>query len=165
MRVADPNRVKFGTGALADNDVEKGRSLLRVDHASKDESKNSAGASWAARPPPQGLPDGRVTVPSSSGRSIERMKLGLIPLSVLVGFVALLWTRLQETHPNHVFQFQILAAFSIAGYFLTMRLIPVVSVMCVEKGDLWGKDINKIGDSKMYVTLEICLDFFFVYCV
>lgn len=80
------------------------------------------------------------------------MKIGLVPLSVLVAFVALLHTRLQETHPDHVFQFQILAALSIAGYFLALRLIPIVSVMCVEKGDLWGKDINKVGDSKVYAS-------------
>jgi hypothetical protein len=82
----------------------------------------------------------------------KRMKLGVVPLSVLVAFVALLHTRLQETHPDHVFQFQILAALSIAGYFLALKLIPTVSVMCVEKGDLWGRDINKVGDTKMFVT-------------
>jgi hypothetical protein len=58
--------------------------------------------------------------------------------------------RVQKTHPEHLIQFAGVAALSIGGYFLALKLIPIVKVMCVEKGGLYGFDINKNGKEKMF---------------
>jgi hypothetical protein len=70
-------------------------------------------------------------------------------LSLLVGFIGLLYMRVQQTHPEHSVQFAWVAFLSVGGYFLAQKLIPIVKVMCVEKGNLYGYDINKNGKEKV----------------
>jgi hypothetical protein len=56
-------------------------------------------------------------------------------------------------------QMALLAVLSLAGYFATLRLIPVVAVFCRDKGDLFGRDINKVISDKMYSSFRHCEGF------
>jgi UDP-N-acetylglucosamine--dolichyl-phosphate N-acetylglucosaminephosphotransferase len=49
----------------------------------------------------------------------------------------------------------LLAVLSLAGYFATLRLIPIVAVFCRDKGDLFGRDINKVISDKIPESLGI----------
>lgn len=47
-----------------------------------------------------------------------------------------------------------LAVLSLIGYFATLKFIPIVMVLCRDKGGLYGRDINKQISDKMYKTVE-----------
>ena len=40
------------------------------------------------------------------------------------------------------------AVISVASFYLTMWLIPIVMVLCLDKG-LFGRDLNKVSDDKV----------------
>jgi len=82
------------------------------------------------------------------------MAIGVIPLTILVAAIAVLYHRFQSVAPEHLFQFQILSILSVCGYFLTIRVIPTVMSKFVEH-KLFGRDINKNGTTPMYDILYL----------
>jgi len=51
-------------------------------------------------------------------------------------------------------QVALLAVLSIAGYILTLRMIPIVAAFCRDKGELFGRDINKVISDKMCASCD-----------
>lgn len=72
----------------------------------------------------------------------------LLPPSVLILSVALIYYRLLESSngdPTELFQFCFCAVVSFLGYTISITLIPKVKNIFIERGGLWGYDINKGG--------------------
>ena len=81
--------------------------------------------------------------------SYQFIGLSFFPILVALGT---LWFKVEDA-ATHV-QLLFVSVLSFIAFLGTFKLIPPVSELCV-KADLWGKDINKGGDGKVYVQL-IC---------
>eukprot|EP01125_Pyxidicula_operculata_P021396 TRINITY_DN8221_c0_g1_i1.p1 TRINITY_DN8221_c0_g1~~TRINITY_DN8221_c0_g1_i1.p1 ORF type:complete len:383 (-),score=37.66 TRINITY_DN8221_c0_g1_i1:331-1479(-) len=63
---------------------------------------------------------------------------------IFLGLIILLASALiSKEYNGRLYQVTTLSLLSVMGFFAVLKLIPFIKVQCLEKGDLWGKDINK----------------------
>lgn len=79
-----------------------------------------------------------------------------IPLSIIVVVIAITHSRLKSIglDESDILHFYFCASLSIFGFIFSLKLIPKVKDIFIERGNLWGYDINKGGKEhgvKVYV--------------
>ena len=70
-----------------------------------------------------------------------------ILLSFIVVIISIAYARLRDVglEDKDMVQFYFCAIVSIIGYIASSKLIPKVKITFIERGNLWGYDINKGG--------------------
>lgn len=82
-----------------------------------------------------------------------------IPLSIIIIVITIIHSRLKEIGLDEkvILQFYFCASLSVFGYIFSLKLIPKVKDIFIERGNLWGYDINKGGKEhgvKVYDCLQ-----------